>query len=901
MTGQTISHYKILEKLGEGGMGVVYKAEDLKLKRTVALKFLPKQLSIHGEERERFMLEAQAVSALNHPNICVVHEIDEVNGETFLAMEYVNGVTLREWIQKKSEQTDGYRKLAIREAVNLASQISEGLESAHEKGIIHRDIKSENIMVTNDGRAKIMDFGLAKLRGVSKLTKTGSTIGTIAYMSPEQVEGLETDHRTDIFSFGVVLYEMLAGTLPFLAGHETAVMYEIINVDPRPLAQVRPGIEDDLNRVVMKCLEKERDVRYQSMKDVAVDLKRYQRASEGKKLEKKLLDQQEKQILPQTPKELGLPLSFATSSPSANLYFGVIALLLVIVGVLTFLLLTKQAEPLQRIAQLAKLTSSPGLEYECALSPDGKLLAYTTDVRGKLDLLIQPLSGGKSILLTESDSASDDAQPSWSPDGSRIAFVSARDHGGRLSIPLNRGIIGEFLNGQNGDIFVVPSTGGTPLKLVDNAYYPAWSPDGKRIVYQSPQGGQWDLWTISSQGGTAERITNDADFEYQPAWSPDGAWILFARSGGGGGLLGNLNVIPRTGGEARPVLGEPRLVIRPSWSTDGTSIFYSAAVGSIINIWRLGFDRPSGKATGTPRRITVGEGSDVDASTAGNKMAFATLQVRPGVWEMNTKTSTLRKVSTSTMSENYPTCSPDGKTLLVEYDDGSRVRLRLIDLAGNLLSQLTPNAESASFARWSPDGRRIVYRSNDTDKPGLVIQSLGDLTTQQITKSNSSFPAWSLDGKYISFGIVSDSGITNIWIYDIASGTSRRVTSSSKESSFMPAWSPDGKWLTYNLTNRALRRVMVIPSSGGTPRQLTQDDAEYSHPQWSPKNPELIVCLKNHKNVCLISVSTGRMQEITRFADANVTLDYPSWSFDGEKIYFSLSKKTGDIYLMEGF
>ena len=293
-TGQTISHYKVLEKLGEGGMGVVYKAEDLKLKRIVAIKFLPTRLSVHGEERERFTLEAQSASALNHPNICTIYEIDEANNETFIVMEYLDGVTLREWISRKSRESGGYRKLGMKEALDIATQIAEGLEKAHEKGIIHRDIKSENIMVTAEGRAKIMDFGLAKLHGVSKLTKTGSTVGTIAYMSPEQVEGIETDHRSDIFSFGVVLYEMLSGQLPFRAQHETAVMYEIINVDPKPLSEGNEGGDDDLNRIVFKCLEKDREVRYQSMKDIAIDLKRYRRDSEGKRIERKVMPPSER-------------------------------------------------------------------------------------------------------------------------------------------------------------------------------------------------------------------------------------------------------------------------------------------------------------------------------------------------------------------------------------------------------------------------------------------------------------------------------------------------------------------------------------------------------------------------------------------------------------------------------
>ncbi|MFI5251692.1 MAG: protein kinase [Bacteroidota bacterium] len=282
MIGQTISHYKILEKLGEGGMGIVYKAEDTRLHRMVAIKILPTHLAVHGEERERFTLEAQAASAINNPNICTIYEIDETNDDTFIVMEYVEGSTVREWIQKKLSETEGFRKTGLTEAIHLAIQIAEGLDKAHEKGIVHRDIKSENVMVTPDGRAKIMDFGLAKLRGVSKLTKVGSTVGTLAYMSPEQIEGLETDHRTDIFSFGVLLYEMITGKLPFLAAHEAAIMYEIINVVPQQPSQVRQTVDLELDRIVMKCMEKNRDERYQSLKEVVVDLRRFSRDSSGK-------------------------------------------------------------------------------------------------------------------------------------------------------------------------------------------------------------------------------------------------------------------------------------------------------------------------------------------------------------------------------------------------------------------------------------------------------------------------------------------------------------------------------------------------------------------------------------------------------------------------------------------
>src|SRR5437867_12564329 len=271
MIGQTISHYKILEKLGEGGMGVVYKAEDTTLDRLVALKFLPERLSSSEQDKARFVQEAKAASAINHPNICTIYAIDEHEGRLFIAMEYVDGQTLRE-----KQGT-----ISFKQAIDIGIQIADGLAAAHEKGIVHRDIKPENIMIRKDGIAQIMDFGLAKLRAsgskITRLTKEGSTVGTAGYMSPEQVQGQESDHRSDIFSYGIVLYELLTGELPFKGVHETALAYEIVNVNPPPMSAALPEIDPSLDAIVSECLEKDPNERTQSAKQIAIDLKRFSR------------------------------------------------------------------------------------------------------------------------------------------------------------------------------------------------------------------------------------------------------------------------------------------------------------------------------------------------------------------------------------------------------------------------------------------------------------------------------------------------------------------------------------------------------------------------------------------------------------------------------------------------
>jgi len=251
MIGKTISHYNLLEKLGEGGMGVVYKADDTKLKREVAIKFLPRHILSNKEVRQRFEIEAQAAAALNHPNIAHIYAIEDTDDEMFIVMEFIDGKELKDKIKTGPISTN--------EAINIANQIAEGLDVAHKKGILHRDIKSSNIMITKDGRVKIMDFGLAKIKGGTELTKIGSTVGTAAYMSPEQARGEELDHRTDIWSFGVVFYEMLSGQLPFLGEYEQAVIYSILNEEPKPVAETRPDIPQQVQQIVQKMLVKNRD------------------------------------------------------------------------------------------------------------------------------------------------------------------------------------------------------------------------------------------------------------------------------------------------------------------------------------------------------------------------------------------------------------------------------------------------------------------------------------------------------------------------------------------------------------------------------------------------------------------------------------------------------------------
>ncbi len=276
MVGKTISHYTIIEKLGEGGMGVVYKARDTKLDRTVALKFLPPHLTQSEEDKQRFTREAKAAAALNHPHICTIHNVDEHDSNQFIVMEYVDGVTLRDNITSSPLDKWGLQGgLSIDTAISYAIQIAEALSVAHDKGIVHRDIKPENIMIDSKDRIKVMDFGLAKIKGSMNLTRSGSTVGTARYMSPEQIQGGELDARSDIWSFGVVLYEMLTGQAPFQGDYEPALLYQILNESPSPIDRYRDDVSEELEKCILRMLEKEPDARYDSFQSVIKDLQKY--------------------------------------------------------------------------------------------------------------------------------------------------------------------------------------------------------------------------------------------------------------------------------------------------------------------------------------------------------------------------------------------------------------------------------------------------------------------------------------------------------------------------------------------------------------------------------------------------------------------------------------------------
>jgi Tol biopolymer transport system component len=880
-SGARLGPYEITGQIGAGGMGEVYRARDSRLGRDVAVKVLPAELSSDPDRRSRFEQEARSASALSHPNIVTVHDIGTAGSVVYIAMELVEGRTLRELLVEGP--------VPVKRMLSIAQQTADGLARAHSAGIVHRDLKPENLMVTKEGFVKILDFGLAKLVapidsagselatiGTAPGTQPGIVLGTVGYMSPEQASGAIADFRSDQFALGAILYEMATGRRAFSRGTAVETLSAIIRDEPEPIERVNPSAPPPLRWIVETCLQKDPDERYASTRDLARDLKHAQ---------ERLSD-----------------LSMGTAaipvrrrSRAASIVPALLGLVALLIAADLFLRL--RAPSGNRLAPtLKKLTFGPGLEDEPAWSPDGKFLAYTTDERGNSDVVVQPIAGGEPLRIAGSDA--DEAQPAWSPDGSKIAFVSAQDRGGRLHHLLAAGALTAFLAGRGGDVFVAPALGGSAAKLVENGYFPAWSPDGKKIVFSSERAGKWDLWVVSSEGGTPQRLTDDTSIDYQPAWSPDGKWIAY---GSGTAARFDLRVVPAGGGAPAKVDSGTTWVLRPVWSSDGGSLYYSGEREGIVSVWSLPFSQ--GKPSGSPARVTVGPGADVAPTLdRAGRIAFATVGGDPDIWEWSLSSGSLRQVTSDTGMESNARLSPDGKSMLFASDRTGTRAFWTLDFASRTPTRVTSGfLENFSFARWSPDGRRILFERDGR----MWIQPIGGLTAKDAGSAGLT-GTWSPDGSRIAFSAGPDFLRQEIFVMPAAGGKPRALTAWGGYSTW-PSWSPDGSQLVYQLERDGARHLWIISSAGGVSRPLTTGDSEESHPEWSPTDPDRILFLRDHSRFFTLSVSTGRETPIdlsrasgTALPSGSVVLDYPSWSPDGSRIYFDVTRKTGDIYLLGG-
>ncbi len=887
MIGQMLSHYRIEAQLGAGGMGVVYKALDTHLNRTVAIKVLAASAVSDPVRRQRFVQEARAASALDHPNIVTIYDIAEADGQLFIVMQYVVGKTLRELL--------GRGALALNDSLRYAVQIADGLARAHARGIMHRDLKPANVMVTEEGQVKILDFGLAKLTEPSDSDETltglpggpqteeGSVLGTPAYMSPQQAQGKKVDARSDIFSFGSLLYEMVTGRQAFTGENRLAVLAAIVRGEPGKVSVLVPSVPPELEKLIARALRKDPERRWQAMADLRVALTEIKEESESGV---------------QAPIEAPRPKRLSRWAWAAGLF----ALVLVIGGAVWFRSARPRSEPPAPPPQTVVFTSFPGRELDPSFSPDGKQIAFVWEgeAGGNLDIYVKLIGAGTPLRLTTHPA--DDFSPTWSPDGSHIAFLRKSEGG-----------IG---------IFMVPALGGPERKLSESAasvgfhlYFVrtwvsglAWSPDGKflAIVDKSSSQDPNGIFLLSTETGEKRKLTlPPAQYvgDGYPTFCPDGQTLAFTRTRVG--TVDDIYVVPVLGGEPRRLTSDNRWIHGLAWTPDGRSIVFSSNRGGSQSLWRVS---PS---TGAPERLAAGGETAYwpSISRQGSRLAYTQYLTDSNIWRAPGPSSTGRRASpakliASTRPDVGPQFSPDGKRIVFVSGRSGSPEIWLCDSEGLNPVQLTSfGGPLTGVPRWSPDGQRIAFDSIKEGHPDIYVVSAEGGSPRRLTTESSSDvrPSWSKDGRWIYFG--SDrSGAWQVWKMPAEGGSAVQVTRQGGREAFE---SPDGKFVYYS-KQLGVSGIWRVPVEGGEETQVL-DRGEQSN--WAVLDQG--ICLLNRKATPVpatefFSFATRRLTQLGALPNEARTPMGMAPAFgvsrDGRWIlYVQVDRVESDIMLVENF
>lgn len=898
LIGGTLGNYEIIERLGGGGMGEVFLARDTRLDRKAAIKLLPDLLTSNSQTKQRFTQEAKAASALNHPNIITIYEIASDDGYDFIAMEYVEGETIRDLLERGRIET--------RRAVELCAQAASGIAAAHEAGIIHRDIKPENLMVTRSSQLKILDFGLAKLveqrpsladshmptvdlprSNERVVTVPGTILGTVAYMSPEQAEGRPLDRRTDIFSLGVVFYEMITGRRPFEGKSAIDILHSIINSEPPPPRDLNANLPIEVEDLVAKSLAKDLTERYQHAGDFELDLRRFKRGLESGSL----------------PSVRSLPQNPAGSdrvSPAWWLAAGLV-LVSVIFGWAYFRRGTASPPPAASVltnSTLSPLTIDPGFEGEPTFAPDGQTIAYVSDRTGNFEIFLRQISGGPDINLT--NNPADDMQPAISPDGKQIAFVSSRSG---VSDCLCFFIYGTDQPLMGGAIWVMPAFGGSPRKVADTGTFPSWSPDGGSLIFtKGPWYGQ-RIYRISANGGepleVAVNLKKDAPFIAYPSYSPDGSHILFEAAN-------NIFVVDSSGGDARHVVEGKH----PVWSSDGSSIYYTnVEAGKNYTLWQAPFSIQAGKLTGDPSPLTVGRGRDTQPAVSrdGRFIAFSALDVSFNLESVLFDAESARSqdpprpLTTGSDLIYFFSTPANGETAVFDSHRGASSFIWKVGPASPSV-QLTsdPNFDD-NFPEVSPDGKLVAFNRRPYNKPEApddlwFIEADG--ANPRLMLEKACCAGWQRDGSSFTYFSFEDG---QVYLYDMPSKSARQLTSEDGVyGKGVP--SPDGKWVAFMSIATGNMDIKAVSIDGGESISVVSTARQDFHPVFSPSGKWLYFQL-DHKNIFRVpgpaqAWRKAEPEKVTDFPESGLFLEDPHITTDGGKLIFSRRRTAGDIWLL---
>jgi serine/threonine protein kinase len=913
LVGQTISHYRIVEKLGQGGMGVVYRGIDLMLDRSVAVKVLPAGKAEDLEPRKRFFQEAKAASALNHPNIVTIHEIGHDRGVDYIAMEFITGSTLFSLL--------GPGGMPVPDVLKYAVQIADACSAAHAAGIVHRDLKPANIMVNERGLVKVLDFGLAKrtepaagegeTQTIDALTLQGCVVGTAAYMSPEQAEGKKLDRRSDIFAFGAILYELLTGRRAFHGETPISTLLAVMSKEPEIISSVRGDIPAQLDQLIARCLSKSPEQRWQHMEDLKLALEEVRQGIQSG-TSSRPMSAMTTQILPAHAVRLAL-------HSRRNLAIAASVVLMAALASWWWFAHSRasSAQPI-RPPVLRRLTSDTGLTAYPALSPDGKFVAYASDRGGSdnLHIWLQQVSGGDAIRLT--DLAADDYDPSFSPDGGRIAFRSEREGGG---------------------IYVVSTLGGSPRMIAPNGRRPRFSPDGTRILYWV--GGDFGkIFIVDANNGATQPFQPGFFNARYPVWSPDGKFILFA-----GDREPNLRyetdwwVAPVDGGPAvktsivsairgRGLLSASATHDPAAWFGPQQEILFVARSGDTTNLWKIAIAPGTWKPAGPPRQITFGTATEIHpspllGSDGRLRAVFSSLTQTVDLWSLPLDASRgkvlgeMRQVTRGINSATQVSISADGKRMVYLADRSGNPDLAVKDFETGAETSFATSA-----VEWTPmintEGSGILYAINERGKVSQVfrssIDSGGRLSVAEKICDDCGFvTGWSSDGRTLLY---SQPAPQRTRSYDLRTGQSFELLRHPSYSIWGGRFSPDDRWVLFNVTTSPIHsRIYIAPFGAGPvpPEQwiaVTDGKSWDDKPRWSPDGDLVYFISQRDGFRCIwyqrLDPATkqprGSPSPIyhlhrARRSMMNVSLGPLSIAVARDKVVFSLGELTGNIWL----